>query len=85
MYKLEYTSEACDQILSLDKKIRTQIKNALERLAVEPLLGKRLTGDLEGLWSYRSGDWRIIYQLRQKELLIIIFAVGNRRDVYRKL
>ena len=85
MYKLEYTSEARSQILALNKKIRLQIKNALERLAAKPDLGKRLTGELDVFWSYRSGDYRIIYQTRHKELLVLIIAVGNRKDIYRRL
>ena len=78
MYKLAYTPEAREQIGSLQKEIRSQLKKAIDRLAVEPKLGKRLAGDLDGLWSYRSGDWRIIYQVHQNELLIVIIAVGDR-------
>ena len=85
MYRPAYTPEARDQIHSLQKDVRSQIKKAIERLAVEPKLGKRLTDDLDGLWSYRSGDWRIIYQVRHKELLVVIIAVGHRKDIYKNL
>ena len=85
MYKLAYTTEAREQISSLQKPVRAQLKKAIDRLSVEPKLGKRLTNDLDGLWSYRSGDWRIIYQVHHQELLIIIIAVGDRKDVYKQL
>jgi len=85
MYKLAYTSEARSQILSFQKKIRLQIKSALERLAGQPALGKQLTGDLGAFWSYRTGDYRIIYQTHHKELMVLIIAVGNRKDIYKHL
>ena len=85
MYKLAYTTEAREQISSLQKPVRAQLKKAIDRLALEPKLGKRLTDDLDGLWSYRSGDWRIIYQVHHQELLIIIIAVGDRKDIYKQL
>ena len=85
VYKLVYTSEARSQIHGLGHKIQSQIKKALERLAQDPSQGKRLTGDLDPLWSYRSGDYRIIYQVFHKDVLVVIVAVGNRKDVYKRL
>ena len=44
--------------------------------------GKGLKADLAGLWRYRVGDYRILCQIRDRELLILVVAVGHRRDVY---
>ena len=44
--------------------------------------GKGLKADLAGLWRYRVGDYRILCQIRDKELLVLVVAVGHRRDVY---
>lgn len=44
--------------------------------------GKGLKADLAGLWLYRVGDYRILCQIRDRELLVLVVAVGHRRDVY---
>ncbi len=44
--------------------------------------GKRLRGDLAGLWRYRVGDYRLICSLREGQMLVLVLKVGHRRDVY---
>lgn len=44
--------------------------------------GKGLKADLAGLWRYRVGDYRILCQIRNRKLLVLVVAVGHRRDVY---
>lgn len=44
--------------------------------------GKGLRADLVGLWRYRVGDYRILCQITDGELLVLVVAVGHRRDVY---
>ena len=46
-------------------------------------LVKPLVGELEGLWSARRGDYRIIYAILEDERLVMIHRVQHRRDVYR--
>ncbi len=46
--------------------------------------GKALTGEFAGLWRYRAGDWRVIAQLEDGRLVIVVIALGHRRDVYRR-
>jgi mRNA interferase RelE/StbE len=56
-----------------------------ERVAGTPdprRFGKGLKSDLAGLWRYRVGDYRILCQIRQRELLVLVVAVGHRKDVY---
>jgi mRNA interferase RelE/StbE len=44
--------------------------------------GKGLKADLTGLWRYRVGDFRILCQIKDLELIVLVVAVGHRRDVY---
>ena len=44
--------------------------------------GKGLKADLAGLWRYRVGDYRILCQIRDAELLVLVVAAGHRRDIY---
>ena len=82
MYRLLYTKEAKTTIDRLPIKPKWQIKAAVERIAVDPDIGKRLTQELKGLLSYHSGDYRLIYRISQEEILVL--AVGHRKDVYRQ-
>ena len=45
--------------------------------------GKGLKADLVGLWRYRVGDYRILCQIQDGVLLVLVVAVGHRKDVYR--
>lgn len=82
-YRILYTQEAARRIGDLDGVIKERIRKAIIRLSEHPELGKRLTGILSDRWSYRVGDWRILYKLRKSELVILILTVGHRREVYR--
>jgi mRNA interferase RelE/StbE len=44
--------------------------------------GKGLKADLAGLWRYRVGDYRVLCQIKDKELLVLVVAVGHRKDIY---
>jgi len=46
-------------------------------------LGCRKIAGVAGLWRIRVGNYRIVYQIREKELLVLVIKVGHRKDVYR--
>ena len=83
MYKLAYTAEAKSWIAHFNPRIQRQLKSAIERLAQKPDIGKRLTDELSDYWSYRTGDYRIIYQIHHKQVLVLIVTVGNRKEIYK--
>lgn len=68
-------------------KIKTKhyekILSALEVLSSDPYLGKRLKGELKSYYSYRVWSYRIIYEIKKKELVILIIRIGYRSEVYR--
>jgi len=80
-----FTREAKRNIDKLDPSIKKIVRKAMESLAVNPAKGKSLAYDLAGLRSLRTSDYRIIYRIRERELLIIVIAVGHRREIYKKL
>lgn len=83
-FRVLYTEEAARQIRKLDAAVKARIQKAIERLAQHPELGKPLTGLLTGRWSFRAGDWRILYKTRKAELVVLIPTVGHRREIYRR-
>ncbi|MDP8230469.1 MAG: type II toxin-antitoxin system RelE/ParE family toxin [Candidatus Gorgyraea atricola] len=85
MYKIAYTKEAKERIDKLDKKKKRQIKEAVERIAQNPEIGKQLLHEFKGLSSYRSGDYRVIYRVYHQEILILILTIGHRKDIYKLL
>jgi len=84
-YSIKYTKEAKKKIEKLDKSIRLVIKNAIESLLSNPYKGKPLSYELAGLYSLRTSDYRIIYRIKEKQLIIIVVTVGHRREIYKKL
>lgn len=84
MYRLLYTDEAKKQISKFDNKLKEKIRVAAEEIQADPTVGKPLTHELKGRFSYRVGNYRIIYRVYQAEILVLILAVGHRRDVYEK-
>jgi mRNA interferase RelE/StbE len=66
----------------IDREIRRRIKKKAEKeLVVNPTKGKLLKGRYNGLYSYRMGNYRIIYTIIPEGIFIL--KVGNRKDVYR--
>lgn len=85
-WKIEFGDKASRQFDRLDSVVRQRISNFLEqRLAKSSnlrQLGAALTGEFKGLWRYRVGDYRILCRIKDNELLIVVVAVGHRRDIY---
>lgn len=81
-YRILYTEEAAHCIRKLDGAGKERVRKAIVRISEHPELGKRLTGLLSDRWSYRVGDWRILYKIREAEVLILILTVGHRSKVY---
>jgi len=71
------------EIDKLQPNIKERIGNALLLLAGDPFIGKALKADLEGLYSYRVGDYRIIYDIVRRSLIVQVLKVMHRREAYR--
>ena len=87
-YRLRYERKAVRQLAKLDPSIRITIRAWIEKNLVgttEPRQhGKSLKGDKGEYWRYRVGDYRIIAEINDKELLIILVEVGHRRNIYNR-
>ena len=46
--------------------------------------GEALKGELGGLWRYRVGDFRIVCEIKDDQLVVLALSVGHRRDIYRR-
>ena len=66
----------------LQEKDQTKIKRVLYELSLDPFIGKKLKGDLEGEYTIRAWPYRIIYRIQKKELIVFIAKIGHRQGVY---
>ena len=81
-----FDQRALKELKKLGRTAQTEIIAYLEeRVAgnADPRrFGKGLKSDLAGLWRYRVGDYRILCQIKDRELLVLVVAVGHRKDIY---
>ena len=86
-YSVEYLPKAKRELDKLDTKTRSIIdswvKNTLEGCENPRLKGKALTGNLRGKWLYRVGDYRIVAEIHDDKILILVVEVAHRSKVYR--
>ena len=83
-YRIEVKRNARKALLSLPHAYRARVAEAIESLASDPR--KPGTRKLEGsdcLYRLRIGDYRVIYEIQDDRLIVIVIKVGHRREVYR--
>ena len=84
-WRIEFTGSARKQLKKLDKEEARLVLSFL-RQRVAPLedprqSGKPLKGQFAELWRYRVGDYRIVCDIRDDEVLVLVIRVGHRKDV----
>ncbi len=87
MYRIQITKLAAENIQQIEKSAQIQIINKIEKLKEEPsLLGKSLKGPLKDYRSIRAAGqrYRIIYKIIENEIIVIVVAVGIRKDGDKK-
>ena len=86
-WTIEYAETAKKQLRKLDRLAARRILDFMDdRVAAsdEPrTIGKALKGPLGDLWRYRVGDFRVICDIQDRVLTVLVLQVGNRREVYR--
>ncbi|HEX4067703.1 MAG TPA: type II toxin-antitoxin system RelE/ParE family toxin [Acidobacteriaceae bacterium] len=87
-WKIEIHSDAQRDMDKLDAQIAQHILRFLDqrvaRLENPRSVGEPLTGpELGHLWRYRVGDYRILCDIRDKQVVVLVIHIGHRREVYR--
>ena len=82
-YEVQLTPAAARQLRKFDPQVRRRIQAAVELLAADPRppAATRLVGGA-GEWRVRTGDYRIVYEIHDGRLLVLVLRLGHRRDVY---
>jgi mRNA interferase RelE/StbE len=85
-YRIELSPRAQRDFKALDGSLRGRIKRRIDSLAENPYPSgiTKIEGE-DDLYRLRVGDYRILYQVKGKILLVLIVGIGHRRDIYRRL
>lgn len=84
-YRIEFAPAAARQLRKLDPRARRRIQAAVELLGTDPRPSgaKKLVGG-EGERRVRTGDYRVVYEIQDDALVVLVLAIAHRRDVYRQ-
>ena len=83
-YRVELTTAAARQVRKLPRPIRDRVLEGIEELGEDPRPNgsKKLAGE-QTAWRIRIGDYRVIYDVFDDELVVIVVRTAHRREVYR--
>ena len=86
-YSVVYTARAVRELKKLDRHVSALIVSWLEKNLIgcenQRLHGKGLTANRSGQWRYRIGDYRLISEIMDDKIVVLVISVGHRRDVYQ--
>jgi mRNA interferase RelE/StbE len=85
-YRVEFVPSAARALEKLDHRSQLRVARKIESLADDPRpSGVKLLSVEDRIYRLRTGDFRILYQVNDKVLLILVVAIGHRREVYRRM
>jgi len=81
-YKSIFTKSFTRELKKLPNNTKGRIVEAVEKAVANPYAGTKLRGELEGLWRWRIGKYRIIYMINESEKAVVFVDVGLRKAIY---
>ncbi|MBI2441438.1 MAG: type II toxin-antitoxin system RelE/ParE family toxin [Lentisphaerae bacterium] len=85
-YRVEITKQAERQFDSLPHEAQIRVNRLFDVLSEAPRShGAIKMKGYKNVYRMRTGDWRVVYEIRDKVLLVLVIAVGHRREIYRQL
>lgn len=84
-YAVQFKPSARKTLLKLERPIQRRLIEAADALADDPRPPnvEKMKGD-DNLWRIRVGTWRIVYEIHDRQLTVLVLKLGHRRDVYRR-
>lgn len=84
MFEIRFKKSVKKDLQKLSKTRQKQALDNIQRnLAQDPYKGKSLSGKFKGLYRWRAGSLRVIYEIQNKQLIVLVLKIGQRKDVYR--
>ena len=85
MSTVKLSKQAAQFLEGVSGKQKRQLEAGLDSLSTTPYGGKPLKGELRGYWSFRVGVYRIIYVIKETEVIVEVLRIQHRKEVYEKL
>jgi mRNA interferase RelE/StbE len=82
-YSLSIKQSAARALAKIGGEDRQRIINAIDQLKTNPVAGSVLKGEFSGLRRIRVGNYRVVYEVQDEKLVILVIRIGHRREVYR--
>ena len=84
-YRVAFEPSAWRELMALPIATQEQILNAIEALEIEPRpSGCKKLREQRGRFRIRIGGWRVVYEVHDAVLLVLVVNVGNRRNIYKR-
>ena len=83
-YAIRIKESAAGELQHIERSDRERLIAAIDRLAENPFAGSALKGELRGLRRVRVGDYRLIYEVREQDLVVLVLRAAHRREAYRR-
>ncbi len=82
-YAIRIKASAARELQRIERANRERLVAAIDRLAENPLAGSALKGELRGLRRVRVGGYRVLYEVRERDLVVLVLRAAHRHDAYR--
>lgn len=86
-YRIDFAEHAMQEFSKLDNTVKKQILKYIEKISQREdprTLGEPLQANLSAYWKYRIGDYRLVTEIQNDKLVVLVLVVSHRRDVYKK-
>jgi len=83
-YAIRIKESAARELQRIPRPERERLIAAIDRLAEKPFAGSALKGELRGLRRIRVGDYRLIYEVQERDLVVLVLRAAHRREAYRR-
>ena len=83
-YSVRIKRSATRELAQIARRDRERLVYAIDRLGEQPHVGYPLKGDLRGLRRIRVGDYRVVYEVLEHELVVLVVRIAHRREAYRR-
>jgi mRNA interferase RelE/StbE len=85
MYEVIFTKRANRDVKKMDADVQKQVIAATEALEKNPRphTSKPMKGAYKGYWRERTGNYRIIYEIQDEKLVVLVVRIGHRKNIYR--
>jgi mRNA interferase RelE/StbE len=83
-YSIKIKKSAAKALSRIDRVERQRIIEGIDQLADNPAAGSVLKGEFSGLRRIRIGTYRVVYEVRDTELVVLVVRIGHRRSAYRR-